>query len=85
MDPPSTQEIVKKLEKLGVSMGALVKEYRSFEVKSISVDEIVSDGDMIENLKVIHTPGHTSLYYEKDKLLLGSDSIYKHVFEADGM
>jgi glyoxylase-like metal-dependent hydrolase (beta-lactamase superfamily II) len=58
-------------------------------VEPISVDEQVSDGDMIGNRKVIHTPGHTpghiSLYYEKDKLLLGADSIYKHVFRAEGM
>jgi len=87
--PPSTQETVEKLEKLGVSMGALIKEYGSFEVEPIMVDEQVYDGDMIGSLKVIHTPGHTpghiSLYYEKDKLLLGADSIYKHVFGADGM
>jgi glyoxylase-like metal-dependent hydrolase (beta-lactamase superfamily II) len=87
--PPSAQETIEKLEKLGVSMGALIKEYGSFEVEPISVDEQVSDGDMIGSLKVIHTPGHTpghiSLYYEKDKLLLGADSIYKHVFGAEGM
>ena len=44
---------------------------------------------MIGSLKVIHTPGHTpghiSLYYEKDKLLLRADTIYKHIFGADGM
>jgi glyoxylase-like metal-dependent hydrolase (beta-lactamase superfamily II) len=44
---------------------------------------------MIGSLKVIHTPGHTpghiSLYYEKDKLLLGADSIYKKVFGSEGM
>lgn len=77
--PPTTQETVDKLEKLGVSMKALIKEYGSFEVEPIGVDEQVSDGDMIGSLKVIHTPGHTaghvSLYYEKDKLLLGADSI----------
>jgi len=87
--PPTTQETVDKLEKLGVSMKALIKEYGSLEVEPISVDEQVSDGDMIGSLKVIHTPGHTpghiSLYYEKDKLLLGADSIYKHVFGAEGM
>ncbi len=89
MGPPSTQETVEKLDKLGVSMRALKKEYGSFEVEPISVDEQVSDGDLIGSLKVIHTPGHTpghiSLYYEKDKLLLGADSIYKHVFGAEGM
>jgi glyoxylase-like metal-dependent hydrolase (beta-lactamase superfamily II) len=69
--PPTTQETIDKLEKLGVSMRALIKEYGSFEVEPISVDEQVSDGDTIGSLKVIHTPGHISLYYEKDKLLLG--------------
>jgi glyoxylase-like metal-dependent hydrolase (beta-lactamase superfamily II) len=87
--PPTTQETVDKLEKLGVSMKALIKKYGSLEVEPISVDEQVSDGDMIGSLKVIHTPGHTpghiSLFYEKDKLLLGADSIYKHVFGAEGM
>jgi glyoxylase-like metal-dependent hydrolase (beta-lactamase superfamily II) len=66
-----------------------IKEYGSFEAEPISVDEQVSDGDMIGNLKVIHAPGHTpghiSHYYEKDKLLLGADSIYKHVFGAEAM
>ena len=89
MGPPSARETVEKLENLGVSMEGLKKEYGSFEVEPINVDEQVSDGDMIGSLKVIHTPGHTpghiSLYYEKDKLLLGADSIYKHVFGAEGM
>ena len=66
-------------------MEALIKKYGSFEIEPISVDEQVSDGDMIGSLKVIHTPGHISIYYEKDKLLLGADSIYKHVFGAEGM
>jgi glyoxylase-like metal-dependent hydrolase (beta-lactamase superfamily II) len=87
--PPSPQETAEKLEKLGVSMKTVLKEYGTLDVEPISVDEQVSDGDMIGSLKVIHTPGHTpghiSLYYEKDKLLLGADSIYKHVFGAEGM
>ena len=70
-------------------MDALIKEYGSLDVEPIVVDEQVTDGDMIGSLKVIHTPGHTpghiSLYYEKDKVLLGADSIYKHVFGAEGM
>jgi len=70
-------------------MDALIKEYGSIEVEPINVDEQMTDGDMIGSLKVIqtpgHTPGHISLYYEKDKLLLGADTIYKHVFGADGM
>ncbi|KAA2281546.1 MAG: MBL fold metallo-hydrolase [Candidatus Nitrosocosmicus sp.] len=89
MGPPSTQETIKKLENLGISVESLSKEYGTLEVEPISVDEQVSDGDMIGSLKVIHTPGHTpghiSLYYEKDKLLLGADSIYKKVFGAEGL
>jgi len=87
--PPSTQETIEKFQKLGVSITALEKQYGSLDVEPINVDEQVTDGDMIGSLKVIHTPGHTpghiSLYYEKDKLLLGADSIYKHVFGAEGM
>ncbi len=89
MGPPSTVETIKKLENLGISLESLSRKYGSLEVEPISVDQQVSDGDMIGSLKVIHTPGHTpghiSLYYEKDKLLLGADSIYKHVFGAEGM
>ena len=84
MGPPSTQETVEKLEKLGVSMGELIKEYGSFDVEPIMVDEQVSDGDVIGSLKVIHTPGHNlDIYHyimKRIKLLLGADSIYKHVF-----
>lgn len=87
--PPSTQETIVKFQTLGISITALLKQYGSLEVEPIIVDEQVTDGDMIGSLKVIHTPGHTpghiSLYYEKDKLLLGADSIYKHVFGAEGM
>ncbi|VFJ14822.1 MBL fold metallo-hydrolase [Candidatus Nitrosocosmicus franklandus] len=89
MGPPSTQETLEKLENLGISAESLSREYGTLEVEPISVDDQVSDGDMIGSLKVIHTPGHTpghiSLYYEKDKLLLGADSIYKKVFGAEGM
>jgi glyoxylase-like metal-dependent hydrolase (beta-lactamase superfamily II) len=44
---------------------------------------------MIGSLKVIHTPGHTpghiSLYYDEARILFGADTIYKHVFGAEGM
>jgi glyoxylase-like metal-dependent hydrolase (beta-lactamase superfamily II) len=87
--PPTTQETIDKLKKLGISIEQLTKEYGSFEVEPIIVDQQVSDGDMIGSLKVIHTPGHTpghiSLYYNEDGTIFGADSIYKHVFGADGM
>jgi len=89
MGPPSKKQIVEMFEKIGISMDTLIKEYGSLDVEPISVDEQVSDGNMIGSLKVVHTPGHTpghiSLYYEEDKLLLGADTIYKHVFGAEGM
>lgn len=72
-----------------VTITALEKQYGSFDLEPIIVDEQVTEGDKIGSLKVIHTPGHTpghiSLYYEDDKLLLGADAIYKHVFGAEGM
>ncbi len=40
-------------------MDALIKEYGSFDVEPIMVDEQVSDGDVIGSPKVFHTPGHT--------------------------
>ena len=87
--PPTTQETFDKLKKLGISIEQLTKKYGSFEVEPIIVDQQVSDGDMIGSLKVIHTPGHTpghiSLYYKEDGTIFGADSIYKHVFGADGM
>ena len=75
MGPPSTVETIKKLENLGISLESLSRKYGSLEVEPISVDQQVSDGDMIGSLKVIHTPVTISIYYEKDKLLLGADSI----------
>jgi glyoxylase-like metal-dependent hydrolase (beta-lactamase superfamily II) len=87
--PPTTQETIDKLKKLGISIEELTKKYGSFDVEPIIVDQQVSDGDTIGSLKVIHTPGHTpghiSLYYKKDGTIFGADSIYKHVFGADGM
>jgi hypothetical protein len=47
MGPPTAQESIEKMEKIGVSMKTLMKEYGSFDVEPISVDEQVSDGDMI--------------------------------------
>ena len=44
-------------------MKALIKEYGSFEVEPISVDEQVSDGEMIGSLKVIRTPGNIPRTY----------------------
>jgi glyoxylase-like metal-dependent hydrolase (beta-lactamase superfamily II) len=55
--PPTTQETIDKLKKLGISIEELTKKYGSFDVEPIIVDKPVSDGDMIGSLRVIHTPG----------------------------
>ena len=87
--PPTIQETIDKFAKPGISIEKLIKKYGTFEVEPIIVDQQVSDGDMIGSLKVIHTsghtPGHISLYYKEDGTIFGADSIYKHVFGADGM
>jgi len=59
--PPTTQETVDKLEKLGISMEALIKKYGSFEVEPISVDEQVSDGDMIGSQSHSHSRTYINL------------------------
>jgi glyoxylase-like metal-dependent hydrolase (beta-lactamase superfamily II) len=87
--PPTIQAIIDVLKKSGLSVEELTKEFGSMELEPIIVDEQVSDGDTIGSLKVIHTPGHTpghiSLYYDEDRILFGADTIYKHVFGAEGM
>jgi glyoxylase-like metal-dependent hydrolase (beta-lactamase superfamily II) len=87
--PPTTQAITDVLKKSRLSVEELTKKFGSMELEPIIVDEQVSDGDMIGSLKVIHTPGHTpghiSLYHEQDRILFGADTIYKHVFGAEGM
>jgi glyoxylase-like metal-dependent hydrolase (beta-lactamase superfamily II) len=87
--PPNTQAIADVLKKSGLSAEELIKKFGSMELEPIIVDEQVSDGDMIGSLKVIHTPGHTpghlSLYHEQDRILFAADTIYKHVFGAEGM
>lgn len=54
------------------------------EMKPMSVDQKLKEGDLINGLKVIHTPGHTKgsicLYDEKNKILLSGDTIF-----ADGV
>ena len=72
----------------GLSAEELIKKFGSMELEPIIVDEQVSDGDDRKS-KVIHTPGHTpghlSLYHEQDRILFAADTIYKHVFGAEGM
>ena len=87
--PPTIQAITDVIKKSGLSAEELIKKFGSMELEPIIVDEQVSDGDMIGSLKVIitpgHTPGHISLYQEQDRIRSAADTIYKHVFGAEGM
>ena len=44
----------------------------------------VKEGDMIGDFKVIDTPGHTigskSFYYEKDKILISGDTLFRRSY-----
>lgn len=44
----------------------------------------VKEGDMVGDFKVIDTPGHTigskSFYYEKDKILISGDTLFKRSY-----
>lgn len=55
------------------------------EIEQIDIDSRVNDGDILHvgelELKVIHTPGHTSggscLYCEKENMLFSGDTLFK--------
>ncbi|MDD3622599.1 MAG: MBL fold metallo-hydrolase [Methanofollis sp.] len=46
----------------------------------VAPDRLLKDGDMVGDLEVIHTPGHTpggiSLYHREEKLLFCGDTIF---------
>ena len=67
-------------------MEDVIKKFGQFSVDPIIVDEQLKDGDMIESLQVIHTPGHTpghiSLYSERHKIMFGADSLFNSYLEC---
>jgi glyoxylase-like metal-dependent hydrolase (beta-lactamase superfamily II) len=87
--PPSNQTIQDILKRIGVTMEDVVKKFGSLEREAVIVDEQLQDGDLVESLKVIHTPGHTpghiSLYSEKQGIIFGADFLLKSVFGFDGL
>jgi glyoxylase-like metal-dependent hydrolase (beta-lactamase superfamily II) len=87
--PPSHEILQNILYKFGAKVEDVVKKFGHFNVDPIIVDEQLQDGDMIGNLQVIHTPGHTpghiSLYSQKYRIVFGADSLFKSVLGIDGL
>ena len=88
--PPTHEVVTQILQKYSISSEELIKRFGSFEQEQIIVDQALKDGDMVgTKLQVIHTPGHTpghiSLYYEKERIIFGSDSLFKSVMDIDGL
>jgi len=87
--PPSHQTIQHMLQRYGLTTEDVVKKFGSLEREAIIVDEQLKDGDLVESLQVIHTPGHTpghiSLYSKKHGIIFGADFLFKSVLGVDGL
>lgn len=87
---PTHETVTQILQKYGISIDDLIKRFGSFEQEQVIVDQVLKDGDMIgTKLQVIHTPGHTpghiSLYSERERIIFGADSLFKSVMDIDGL
>ena len=87
--PPTHQTIQDMLQRYGVRTEDIVKKFGSMEREAILVDGQLKDGDMVEGLQVIHTPGHTpghiALYSERHRIIFGADFLFKSVLGIDGL
>jgi glyoxylase-like metal-dependent hydrolase (beta-lactamase superfamily II) len=88
--PPTHEAVAQILQRYGIKNEDVVKKFGSFERDPIVVDQLLKDGDMIgKKLLVVHTPGHTpghiSLYLEKERIVFGADSLFKSVMNVDGL
>ena len=87
--PPSHELIGKIRDSLGISEESMTKKYGSLAPDPVLVDHVVSDGDAIGKLKVIHTPGHTpghiSLFLEEERAIIGGDLVFNRVLGVDGL
>lgn len=83
--PPSHEQIKELFQKFGVKVEDLAKRFGPMTVDPIHIDEQVKDGDTIGSLRVIHTPGHISLYSEKHRIIFGADFLFKSVFGIEGL
>ena len=88
--PPTHEAISQILQNYGMRNEDLVTKFGSFEREPIIVDQTLIDGDIVgTKLQVIHTPGHTpghiSLYLDKERIIFGADSLFKSVMSVDGL
>lgn len=87
--PPTHQMIESIMSKLGIRSEDLAKRFGSLARDPIQVDHVLSDGDQVGRLKVIHTPGHTpghiSLFSEDDRAIIGGDFLFNGVLGASGL
>lgn len=88
--PPTHEAVAQILQKYDISSEELIERFGSIEQEQIIVDQALKDGDMVgSKLQVIHTPGHTpghiSLYLEKERIIFGADSLFKSVMDIDGL
>jgi glyoxylase-like metal-dependent hydrolase (beta-lactamase superfamily II) len=80
--PPDINIYRQLFQKFGIHEEDVIKKFKKLDVDPIQVDEQVKDGDFIKSLKVIHTPGHTSLILEDQKLLFGADVLWNSAQEG---
>jgi glyoxylase-like metal-dependent hydrolase (beta-lactamase superfamily II) len=83
--PPTHQTIQNMLHRYGTRTEDVVKKFGSMEREAILVDGQLKDGDMVEGLQVIHTPGHIALYSERHRIIFGADFLFKSVLGIDGL
>ena len=87
--PPDHSTVLSIMRKVGVDEDKVNKKFGSLGRDPVAVDHILSDGDSIGGLKVVHTPGHTpghiSLYSEQDNALIGGDFLFNRVLGEDGL
>jgi glyoxylase-like metal-dependent hydrolase (beta-lactamase superfamily II) len=87
--PPSHEALARMLNGLGIKMEDVSKKFGSLSRDPILVEHLLSDGDQIGRLRVVHTPGHTpghiSLYSEEDRALIGGDFLFNGILGQKGL
>lgn len=67
--PPDNKIYEKLFQRYGLRVEDVIKKFGRLDVEPTQMDHLLNDGDSIESLKVVHSPGHTpgqvSLLYEK--------------------